>query len=75
MKDTIASVEPAERIVHTGQGHKLRYDALLVAVGGRLAVDFDHVLTFRDADADRVYERVVEDVEDRHSQPPGCSPP
>lgn len=67
MKDTLASVESTERVVQTGQGHKLRYDALLVAVGGRLAVDFDHVLTFRDADAGQVYERVVEDVEDRHS--------
>lgn len=68
VKDTLASVEPAERIVHTGQGHELRYDALLVAVGGRLVVDFDHALTFRDADAGRVYERVVEDVEDGHAR-------
>lgn len=68
VKDTLAAVEPGRRFIHTGQGHELRYDALLVAVGGRLAVDFDHVLTFRDAAAGQVYDRVIEDVEDEHAR-------
>jgi len=68
VKDTLASVETAERVVHTAQSRELPYDALLVAVGGRLAADFDHVLTFRDAQAGQVYERIVEDVEDGHAR-------
>jgi sulfide:quinone oxidoreductase len=35
IRDTIASVDPAARLVKTGEGRELRYDALLVAVAGR----------------------------------------
>jgi sulfide:quinone oxidoreductase len=63
VKDAIASVDPTGRKVHTGGGRELHYDALLVAVGGRQVADLDHALTFRDAEAGRVRERVVEAVE------------
>ena len=63
VKDTLAGVDADGRIAHTGEGRELRYDALLVAVGGRLVADFEHAVTFRDAEANQVYERVVEDVE------------
>jgi sulfide:quinone oxidoreductase len=63
IKDTLAWVDPASRTVHTGGGRDLRYDALLVAVGGRQLADLEHATTFGDADADQVYERVVRDVE------------
>jgi sulfide:quinone oxidoreductase len=68
VKDTLAGVDPASRAAHTGGGRELRYDALLVAVGGRQVADVDHATTFRDAQADRVYERVVEDVTDEHAR-------
>ena len=68
VKDAVSSVETAERVVHTTQGRELHYDALLVAVGARLVADFDHVLTFRDAQARQVYDRVIEDVEDEHAR-------
>jgi sulfide:quinone oxidoreductase len=68
VKDTLASVDPAGRHVHTGHGRQLGYDALLIAVGGRQMADVDHALTFRDAEAREVYERVVEDVEDEHAR-------
>jgi sulfide:quinone oxidoreductase len=63
VKDAIASVDSARRTVHTGGGRELHYDALLVAVGGRQVTDLEHALTFRDAEAGRVYELVVESVE------------
>jgi sulfide:quinone oxidoreductase len=63
IKDSLASVDPAERTVTTGEGRRLHYDALLVAVGGRLVADLDHVITFRDARAGELYEYVVEEVE------------
>jgi sulfide:quinone oxidoreductase len=62
VKDAIVSVDPGGRRVHTAEGRELRYDALLVAVGGRQVADHDHALTFRDAEAKRVYEHVVNDV-------------
>ena len=68
VKDIVASVDTRERAVQTGDGLRLSYDALLVAVGGRQIADHDHVLTFRDAEARRLYERVIEDVEDEHAR-------
>jgi sulfide:quinone oxidoreductase len=64
IKDTLARVDPANRVAHTGSGREVRYDALLVAVGGRQLADLEHAITFRDADARQVHERVVADVED-----------
>jgi sulfide:quinone oxidoreductase len=61
--DAVASVDCARRRVETVEGLELRYDALLVAVGGRQVADLDHALTFRDAEANRVYETVVKGVE------------
>jgi sulfide:quinone oxidoreductase len=63
IKDTLARVDAANRVTHTGQGRELGYDALLVAVGGRQIAELEHAITFRDADAHDVYERVVRDVE------------
>jgi sulfide:quinone oxidoreductase len=63
VKDAIESVDPAGRTVRTTGDRELNYDALLVAVGGRQVADLDHALTFRDAEAGRVYERVVSEVE------------
>lgn len=68
VKDVLASVDTQAGIAQTGEGRELRYDALLIAVGGRMIVDFDHVLTFSDADAGQVYKRVVEDVLDEHAR-------
>jgi sulfide:quinone oxidoreductase len=62
VKDAVVLVDPGGRRVHTGGGRELRYDALLIAVGGRQVADHDHALTFRDAEAKRVYEHVVNDV-------------
>lgn len=63
VQDAIASVDSARRRVRTAEGRELRYDALLVAVGGRQVSELDHALTFRDAEAGRVYESVVKCVE------------
>ncbi len=63
IKDTLASVDVAGRAAHTGQGRELSYDALLVAVGGSQIVDLEQAVAFKDADATRVYEEVVRDVE------------
>lgn len=61
--DAIASVDPGARRVQTTEGRELGYDALLVAVGARQVADLEHALTFRDAEAGRLYECVVEGVD------------
>ena len=68
LKDTLAWVDVDTRVVHTGGGQELRYDALLVAVGGRLVSDFEHALTFRDTEAEKVQRQVVDDVEEEHAR-------
>jgi NADH dehydrogenase FAD-containing subunit len=35
VRDTLAWVDRASRVVHTGSGKWVAYDALLLAVGGR----------------------------------------
>ena len=63
LTDTLDSVDTETQVVHTGAGAELPFDALLVAVGGRPVAELDHALTFNDAEADEVYDRVVRDVE------------
>jgi hypothetical protein len=40
----------------------------LIAVGGRQIEAFEHVTTFRDAEADETYQGVVQDVEQGYSK-------
>ncbi|MET0761724.1 MAG: hypothetical protein ABWZ63_05245 [Thermoleophilaceae bacterium] len=50
----LRSIDPSGQTALTGQGRELRYDVLLVAVGGRQHEDFEHATTFRDADAGKL---------------------
>ena len=68
LKDTLAWVDREAQVVHTGDGETLRYDALLIAVGGRQIEAFEHVTTFRDAEADETYQGVVQDIEQGYSK-------
>ena len=47
---------------------RVEYDALLVAVGARQVEPYEHVATFRDADADATYQGIVQDVEEGYSR-------
>lgn len=63
VKDTLQSVELERRIVHTGSGEELPFDALLVAVGARPRAVIDHARTFDDAHADDLLRGLVQDIE------------
>lgn len=56
-------VDPDAQTLHTEGGGTLPFDALLLAVGGRLVTPFDHVTVFDDAHADEAYRGIVQDVE------------
>lgn len=62
-RDTLSWIDPDAQVVHTGDGVELGYDALLVAVGGRLKPVYEHATTFRDAEADALLTGLVEDIE------------
>src|SRR5688500_6379958 len=68
LKDTLASVDREAQVAHTDGGESLRYDALLIAAGGRQVEAFEHVTTFRDTEADETYQGVVQDVEGGYSK-------
>jgi sulfide:quinone oxidoreductase len=68
IQDTLSWVDPEARVVHTGDGREVEYDALLVAVGARQVEAYDHAGTFRDAEADATYQGVVQDVEEGYSR-------
>jgi sulfide:quinone oxidoreductase len=56
-------VDPDGQVLHTDSGAALPFDALLLAVGGRLVKPFEHVTVFDDAHADEAYHGLVQDVE------------
>ncbi len=66
-RDTLDWVDPEAQAVGTGDGKRLEYDALLVALGAGQVDAYDHAGTFRDAEADEVYRGVVQDVEEGYT--------
>jgi sulfide:quinone oxidoreductase len=68
IQDTLGWVDVHERLVHTGAGQAVDYDALLIAVGGHMSPAYEHVKTFRDGEADELFHGVVQDVEDGYSK-------
>ncbi len=66
--DSLSWIDTVEQVVHTEAAGELRYDALLLAVGGRMTPAFEHVKTFRDADADALFGGVVQDLEGGYSK-------
>jgi sulfide:quinone oxidoreductase len=67
-QDSLAWVEPEAQVVHTAEGGRVEYDALLIAVGARQVEAYKHVATFHDADADATYQGVVQDIEEGYSR-------
>lgn len=62
--DTLASVDPDRRVIHTGSGAELAYDALLIGVGAAVQPFSDHT-TNVDADRmDTLLHGLVQDIED-----------
>ena len=62
-KGAAAWVDSQGQQIHTDAGDQLPYDALLIAVGGRLVMPFEHVTVFDDEHADEGYHGLIQDVE------------
>src|SRR5215208_6428523 len=61
-------VDPDGQQAHTTDGQAIPYDALLLAVGARTEVPYEHVTVFDDAHADATYRGIVQDVEEGYTR-------
>jgi sulfide:quinone oxidoreductase len=61
--DALAWVDRQGRTAHSAGGHELRYDALLLAVGGRQRATAEAMAVFTARAADHTYRDIVRDVE------------
>lgn len=61
-------VDPDGQKAHTTEGQALPYDALLLAVGARTEVPYEHVTVFDDAHADETFRGVIQDVEEGYTR-------
>jgi sulfide:quinone oxidoreductase len=62
VQDAVESLDLDDQLIHTADGQKLAFDAVLLALGGRSVRPFEHVTLFDDAHADDPYG-LVQDVE------------
>lgn len=68
VQDSLEWVDPDSQEAHTGDGQALPYDALLLAVGARTEVPYEHVTVFDDARPDETYHGLVQDVEEGYTR-------
>jgi sulfide:quinone oxidoreductase len=61
--DSFKWLEPERRVVHTAAGQRLKYDALLLALGARLYPRYKQALTIDDAQLDEQLHGLIQDVE------------
>jgi sulfide:quinone oxidoreductase len=63
VKDSFAWVVPSERVVHLESGAKHRYDALVLGLGARVHVRYEHAITIDDRRLDEQLHGLIQDVE------------
>ena len=68
VQEALEWVDPDGQVVHTAEGRGVEYDALLVAVGARTEVPYEHVTVFDDEHADETYRGLVQDVEEGYTR-------
>jgi len=68
VQEALEWVDPDGQVAHTADGASLEYDALLLAVGARTEVPYEHVTVFDDAHADDTYRGIVQDVEEGYTR-------
>lgn len=61
--DTLAAVDVEARVVRTGGGEHLPYDALLIATGARSAIRYEHAITVDDRTVDQRLHALLADID------------
>ncbi len=78
---TLAAVDPARQVVHTGQGDELAYEALVVALGAKPEPAYPHATTFRGGPDAEAVHGLLQDLEGGYLRriafvvPPGAAWP
>jgi sulfide:quinone oxidoreductase len=62
-RQSFAWVDPAARTVHTNDGERIPYDALLLALGARIHTRFTHAYTIDPRSLDEILHGLLQDVE------------
>jgi sulfide:quinone oxidoreductase len=62
LHDCLAAVAPSERVVETESGVRRRYDALVLGIGGRLRVRYEHAITLEAGRSYELLRRLIDDV-------------
>jgi sulfide:quinone oxidoreductase len=68
VQEALEWVDPDGQVAHTADGRAVSYDALLLAIGARTEVPYEHVTVFDDAHADDTYRGLVQDVEEGYTR-------
>ena len=63
LPDRLAAVVPSERVVLTDSGVEHRYDALVLAVGGRIRARYEHTITLETSRSSELLRGLIKDVE------------
>jgi sulfide:quinone oxidoreductase len=63
LADTVAWVDSERRVLHTGAERELEYDALVMAIGARIAPRFEHALTIDDRRLDETLHGLLQDLD------------
>ncbi len=56
-------VDPDKQTIHTRDGEKIEYDALMLALGAKPVVHYTHALTIDDRRMDKTLHGLIQDVE------------
>lgn len=62
--DSLAWVDPNSRVIHTGSGSELSYEALLLGLGARPHARYEHAVTLDDRIIDELLHGLIQDLED-----------
>lgn len=63
VRDRFRLLDSESSVVHTDEGQRLSYDALLLAMGARLRPAFSHALTIDDRRLDEQLHGMIQDIE------------
>jgi len=68
VSDTLAWVDPANRVVHTQAGEEIEYDALVLALGAKICPRYKHAITIDDTTLDQTLTGLIQDIEGGYVQ-------
>src|SRR5438874_4409457 len=63
VRDSLAWVDAAQRVAHTGEGKALSYDAFILALGARAQPRYSHALTIDDRHLDETLHGLIQEIE------------